>query len=153
MNDGDAYRNPDLLWSRDTLLARLDDPSLRLIDVRPGERFAMGHIPGARHFDIYAVNCDDTDDAPLQSFTRMWAFLLARRGVSFDDTIVFCGEITGMTAARGIIIPCTHLRAPSGERQGGRDTGTPEAENGHRTAGVSREINHRTTSASVWPAR
>ena len=102
MNDGDAYRNPDLLWSRDTLLARLDDPSLRLIDVRPGERFAMGHIPGARHFDIYAVNCDDTDDAPLQSFTRMWAFLLARRGVSFDDTIVFCGEITGMTAARGL---------------------------------------------------
>jgi thiosulfate/3-mercaptopyruvate sulfurtransferase len=96
-----GYENPDLLWSREELRDRLDDPSLRLIDVRPGERFAMGHIPGARHFDIYAVNCDDTDDAPLQSFTRMWAFLLGRRGVSFDDTIVFCGQITGMTAARG----------------------------------------------------
>ncbi len=102
MNDGNGYANSDLLWPREALLARLDDPSLRLIDVRPGERFAMGHIPGARHFDIYAVNCDDTDDAPLESFTRMWAFLLARRGVSFDDTIVFCGEITGMTAARGL---------------------------------------------------
>ncbi|NKB55617.1 MAG: hypothetical protein GKS00_04705 [Alphaproteobacteria bacterium] len=96
-----GYENPDLLWSRETLQERLKDPSLRLIDVRPGERFAMGHIPGARHFDIYAVNCDDTDDAPLESFTRMWAFLLARRGVAFEDTIVFCGEITGMTAARG----------------------------------------------------
>lgn len=102
MNDSVRYTDPDLLWSRETLRARLDDPALRLIDVRPGERFAMGHIPGARHFDIYAVNCDDTDDAPLESFTRMWAFLLARRGVSFDDTIVFCGEITGMTAARGL---------------------------------------------------
>lgn len=102
MNDSVGYTNPDLLWSRETLRARLDDPALRLIDVRPGERFAMGHIPGARHFDIYAVNCDDTDDAPLESFTRMWAFLLARRGVSFDDTVVFCGEITGMTAARGL---------------------------------------------------
>jgi thiosulfate/3-mercaptopyruvate sulfurtransferase len=96
-----GYKNPDLLWTREFLHERLDDPSLRIIDVRPGERFAMGHIPGARHFDIYAVNCDDTDDAPLESFTRMWAFLLARRGVAFDDTIVFCGEITGMTAARG----------------------------------------------------
>ena len=102
MTDGERYRNPDLLWSRETLRSRLDDPALRLIDVRPGERFAMGHIPGARHFDIYAVNCDDTDDAPMASFTRMWAFLLARRGVSFGDTIVFCGEITGMTAARGL---------------------------------------------------
>lgn len=100
-HESGGYQNPDLLWSRDQLCERLDDPSLRLIDVRPGERFAMGHIPGARHFDIYAVNCDDTDDAPLKSFTRMWAFLLARRGVAFDDTIVFCGEITGMTAARG----------------------------------------------------
>ena len=102
MNDDDRYRNPDLLWSHETMLAQLDNPSLRLIDVRPGERFAMGHIPNARHFDIYAVNCDDTDDAPLQAFTRMWAFLLGRRGVSFDDTIVFYGEITGMTAARGL---------------------------------------------------
>jgi len=98
----DAYANPDLLWSRETLLARLDDPALRVIDVRPGERFAHGHIPGARHFDIYALNCDDTDTAPLQSFTRMWAFLLGRRGVAFEDTVVFCGEIAGMTAARGL---------------------------------------------------
>ena len=98
----EAIQSPDLLWSRETLRARLDDPSLRLIDVRPGERYTMGHITGARHFDIYALNCDDTDIAPLKSFTRMWAFLLARRGVSFEDTIVFCGEITGMTAARGL---------------------------------------------------
>jgi thiosulfate/3-mercaptopyruvate sulfurtransferase len=96
-----GYAYPDLLWTPDQLLARLDDPSVKVVDVRPGERFAMGHIPGARHYAIYAVNCDDTDEAPLNSFVRMWAFLLGSKGVSFDDTIVLCGEITGMTSTRG----------------------------------------------------
>ena len=100
-NSEDLTANPNLLWSVDDLASRMDDPKLRIIDVRPGERFAMGHIEGARNFDIYALNCDDTDDAPLQSFVRMWAFLLGRRGVSPDDTLVFCGEVTGMTATRG----------------------------------------------------
>lgn len=96
-----GYKNPDLLWSPAQLNERLGDPNLRIIDVRPGERFTMGHIPGARHFDIYGVNTYDTDEAPLNSFVKMWAFLLGRRDVTFDNTIVFCGEIVGMTSARG----------------------------------------------------
>jgi thiosulfate/3-mercaptopyruvate sulfurtransferase len=96
-----GYAYPELLWTPDRLSVRLDDPSVKVIDVRPGERFAMGHIPGARHYAIYAVNCDDTDEAPLNSFIRMWAFLLGSKGISFDDTIVLCGEITGMTSTRG----------------------------------------------------
>lgn len=95
-----GYTHPDLLWTPRQLHDRLDDPMVKVVDVRPGERYAMGHIRGARHFAIYAMNCDDTDDAPLNSFVRMWAFLLGNRGVSFDDTIVFCGEMTGMTATR-----------------------------------------------------
>lgn len=96
-----GYTNPDLLWTPAQLAKRLGDPKVTVVDVRPGERFAMGHIPGARHHSIYAVNCDDTDDAPLNSFVRMWAFLLGNRGISADDTIVMCGEITGMTSTRG----------------------------------------------------
>ncbi len=95
------FAYPDLLWTPEDLAVRLNDPVVKVVDVRPGERYAMGHIPGARHYAIYAVNCDDTDEAPLASFVRMWAFLLGNRGVSFDDTIVICGEITGMTATRG----------------------------------------------------
>lgn len=100
-NQSGGYANPDLLWSCETLHTRLSEPSLRLIDVRPAEQYAGGHIPGARHFDIYGLNCDDTDDAPLQSFTRMWASLLARRGVGMEDTVVFCDDATGTNAARG----------------------------------------------------
>jgi thiosulfate/3-mercaptopyruvate sulfurtransferase len=100
-NNPKGYVNPELLWTPGELHARLDDPNLRIVDVRVGERYTMGHIPGARHFSIYAVNCDDTDDKPLNSFVRMWAFLLGNRGVAFDHTIVIAGDVTGMSAARG----------------------------------------------------
>ena len=96
-----GYANPDLLWSPETLREQLGNPGLVIIDTRPAEKFAKGHISGARHFDLYFVNTDDTDPAPLASFTRMWANLLGWRGVSEGDTIVFVGEFTDMCVARG----------------------------------------------------
>ncbi len=96
-----GYANPDLLWSPETLRARMAEPALAVIDTRPAEVFAQGRLPGARHFDLYFVNTDDTDPAPLAAFTRMWANLLGWRGVSADDTIVFYGGFTDMCAARG----------------------------------------------------
>jgi len=96
-----GYAKPDLLWGPDDLQARLGAPGLTVIDTRPAEEFARGHIPGARHFDLYFVNCDDTDPAPLTSFTRMWANLLGWRGVRETDTIVFAGGFTDYHAARG----------------------------------------------------
>ena len=101
----DSYRpigrKKELLWTSAELSERLLDTHLRIIDCRPGERFTMGHIPDARHFNILSLNCDDTDEAPLNSFVRMWAFLLGNRGVHFDDTVVFYDDYTGSTAARG----------------------------------------------------
>ena len=96
-----GYANPDLLWSPETLREKCGKPGLVIIDTRPAEKFAKGHILGARHFDLYFVNIDDTDPAPLASFTRMWANLLGWRGVSEGDTIVFVGEFTDMCGARG----------------------------------------------------
>lgn len=95
-----GYVNPDLLWTPTELEARLGDPNLRVIDVRAGEAYAMGHIPGARHFPVYGVNTYDTDEAPLRSFVEMWAFLLSLRGVAADHTIAVYGELSGMKAAR-----------------------------------------------------
>ena len=94
------FANPGLLWDVAELEARLDDPTLKIIDVRVGEDYAMGHIPGAVHFSVYGVNTYDTDEAPLNSFTHMWAFLLGLRGVSFDDTILVYGTVSGMSSAR-----------------------------------------------------
>ena len=92
--------NSDLLWAPERLRAQLGTPELSIIDTRQAEVFAAGRIPGARHFDPYFVNCDDTDPQPLASFTRMWANLLGWRGVKPSDTIVFYGAFTDMCAAR-----------------------------------------------------
>ncbi len=93
--------NPDLLWSAEKLRDALGAPGLSIVDTRQAEHFASGRIPGARHFDPYFVNCDDTDPAPLASFTRMWGNMLGWRGVRPTDTIVFYGAFTDMCAARG----------------------------------------------------
>ncbi len=96
-----GYVNKDLLWSSKKLSERMKKPGLTVIDTRPAESFANGHVSGAKHFDLYCVNTDDTDIAPLRSFTRMWANMLGWRGVLNTDTIVFYGEFTDMCVARG----------------------------------------------------
>ncbi len=96
-----GYPNSHLLWSAQLLAKRLNSSQPQIIDTRPAELYANGHIPGAKHFDPYFVNIDDTDDAPLRAFTRMWAEMLGWRGLRGSDTIVFYGEFTDMCAARG----------------------------------------------------
>jgi thiosulfate/3-mercaptopyruvate sulfurtransferase len=95
-----AFTVPELVWDVTELESRLGDPGLKVIDVRVGEHYTMGHIPGASHFSVYGVNTYDTDEAPLKSFTQMWAFLLGLRGITADDTIVVYEDISGMSAAR-----------------------------------------------------
>lgn len=95
-----AFAVPDLIWDVQELESRLGRAGLKVIDVRVGEDYAMGHVPGAVHFSVYGVNTYDTDEAPLVSFTHMWAFLLGLRGITADDTIVVYDDISGMSAAR-----------------------------------------------------
>jgi thiosulfate/3-mercaptopyruvate sulfurtransferase len=95
-----TFRNPDLLWTASQLKDRMGANDLRILDVRLGEEYAMGHIPGAIHFSTYALNTYDTDPAPLRSFTHMWAFLLSQRGIGPQHEVVVCGNNSGMNAAR-----------------------------------------------------
>ena len=89
-----------LLWSPDTLAASLDDDGVVVLDVRRGEHYANGHLPGARHFSVYGVNTYDTDPAPLASFTKMWAFQIAGAGIGREDVVVVCSDTTDESAAR-----------------------------------------------------
>ena len=89
-----------LLWDTDALAARLGDDEVVVLDVRRGERYANGHIPGARNFSVYGVNTYDSDPAPLASFTKMWAFQLVGAGIRRDDTIVVCSDFSDESAAR-----------------------------------------------------
>ena len=96
---------PDtLLWDPATLAARLDDEDVVVLDVRRGERFANGHVPGALNFSVYGINTYDSDPAPLASFTKMWAFQITGAGIRREEQIVVCSEFTDESAARAFWI-------------------------------------------------
>jgi thiosulfate/3-mercaptopyruvate sulfurtransferase len=45
--DQRGYANPQLLAETDWLAENLDNPAVRIIDARPPQQYATGHIPGA----------------------------------------------------------------------------------------------------------
>lgn len=104
-DDGKGYTNPQLLISptecaeRTGLTGRPPRPTV-MIDLRPTEQFAAGHLPGAVHLDLFGVSLIDTAPAPLDAFLWMIAHLLVSRGVSADRTAVVYDEQSGIRAAR-----------------------------------------------------
>jgi thiosulfate/3-mercaptopyruvate sulfurtransferase len=52
-----GYTNPQLLAETDWLAEHIDDPALRIVDARPPQHYAAGHIPGA-------VNLPGTNGIP-----------------------------------------------------------------------------------------
>src|SRR2546428_3758367 len=94
------YANPHLLWSVEELKSRLTDPKLVLMDLRPPEAFANGHIPGARSFDIFGISLIDTRPEPLNAFLWVIEHLIQAKGVNQDSTVVVYDDIAGMRSAR-----------------------------------------------------
>ena len=103
-----GYAHPELLITPDELDAVIstsreatDDSALPVVlDLRPTPAFAAGHVPGARHLDLFGVSLIDTDPAPLRAFMWMIAHLLASRGVSAETPVVVYDEQSGVRAAR-----------------------------------------------------
>ncbi len=99
-----GYVNPQLLVAPRVLAAELDStgehrPPL-VIDLRPAEAFAGGHIPTAAHLDLFGVSLIDTDAAPLRAFLWMIEHLFVTRGVSANRQVVVYDEQSGVRAAR-----------------------------------------------------
>lgn len=103
-NPPKGYANPQLLISPHGLRRELDGvpagAAPLLLDLRPAEAFARGHIPGAVHLDLFGVSLSDTDPAPLKAFLWMIEHLLASRGVRSDRPVVVYDEQSGVRAAR-----------------------------------------------------
>jgi thiosulfate/3-mercaptopyruvate sulfurtransferase len=89
---------PDPLISA-AALAETAPPPL-LIDCRPAELFAAGHVPGAVHLDLWGVSLIDTSDAPLRAFMWMIGHLFSLRGVTPDRPVVVYDTDSGLRAAR-----------------------------------------------------
>src|SRR5262245_3461814 len=96
------YTRETLLTTPAELEKKLGTSDLCLVDVRPAEQFAQGHIPGAVHFDLFGLSLVDTGEAPLKAFMHMIHHVLELRGVSDDKEVIFYEENSGMRAARGL---------------------------------------------------
>lgn len=96
-----GYANPGLLTTPPALAEAQNAarPPL-VIDLRPPEDFAAGHIPGAVHLDLWGVSLIDTDPAPLKAFMWMIDHLFNLRGVSADTPVVVYDDQSGIRAAR-----------------------------------------------------
>lgn len=98
-----GYAEPRLLVSPEELSERLGEAGApTLLDLRPAEEFAAGHLPPAVHLDLFGVSLTDTNPAPLDSFLWMVAHLLVSRGVSADAPVVVYDDRSGMRAARAL---------------------------------------------------
>ena len=106
--DAKGYENRGLLISPAELAARIGGDAetdwaageVVVLDLRPAEQFAAGHLPGAVHLDLFGVSLVDTDPAPLDAFLWIIAHLLATRGVSAVRPVVAYDEQSGIRAAR-----------------------------------------------------
>src|ERR671922_1642422 len=96
------YAREKLLTTPQELQKKLAAANLCLVDVRPAEDFARGHIPGAVHFDLFGLSLVDTTEAPLKAFMYMIQHVLELRGVSLDKEVVFYEDNSGMRASRGV---------------------------------------------------
>jgi thiosulfate/3-mercaptopyruvate sulfurtransferase len=96
------YTNPQLLVSAADLAEELGDESRRptLLDLRPAEQFAQGHLPHAVHVDLFGISLTDTDPAPLKAFLWIIEHLLATRGVAATRPVVVYESDSGIRAAR-----------------------------------------------------
>jgi thiosulfate/3-mercaptopyruvate sulfurtransferase len=98
----DGYANAHLLIAADELARAIEDAQSRplLLDLRPADAYAAGHIPGAIHVDLFGVSLIDTDPAPLKAFMWMIEHVLASRGVQAETPVVVYDDQSGIRAAR-----------------------------------------------------
>jgi thiosulfate/3-mercaptopyruvate sulfurtransferase len=98
-----GYTNAHLLVTPHELSRMLDgadDKRPLLLDLRPPDAYAAGHVSGAIHLDLWGVSLIDTDPAPLKAFMWMIEHVLAVHGVDAATPIVVYDDQSGVRAAR-----------------------------------------------------
>jgi thiosulfate/3-mercaptopyruvate sulfurtransferase len=96
--------NEQVVVSASWLAGSLDDPGVRVIDVRDAWEFdGIGHVPGAVNVPFERFRSDGDDDAGMLPGADAWAALLGEAGVGDDDTLVAYDDTHGVFAARFLV--------------------------------------------------
>ncbi len=93
---------PDPRYLIDARGLRERRAAVTLLDLRPAEDFALGHIEGARHLDLYGVSLNDSSEAPLSAFLAIFRALFGSRGVARERPVVIYDHESGERAARAV---------------------------------------------------
>ena len=97
--DQRGYTNPQLLAETDWLAENLDNPDVRIVDARPPQQYAAGHIPGAVNLSGFGgiPRADNGDMARPEDFGRVAGSM----GIGKDASIVVYdapSQMMGMVA-------------------------------------------------------
>ena len=93
-----GYAHPEALVSTDWLAARLDDPTIRIVESDEDILlYDMGHIPGAQKIDWHA----DLNDPLVRDYVSREQFqeLLRAKGIDDGTTVIFYGDKNNWWAA------------------------------------------------------
>jgi thiosulfate/3-mercaptopyruvate sulfurtransferase len=90
--------------SPDWLAARLDDPTVSVVDVRDAWEYGgIGHIPGAVNVPFDDVRDETAADPGTLPGHEAFATLLSKAGIANEGTIVVYDDTHGVFAARFLL--------------------------------------------------
>lgn len=92
----------DPIVSVEWLQHHINDDQIRIIDVRPSDAYATGHLPSAILTDLNALRMPDSSAATIERFTRLLTAELRRLGVRPGERVIFYEDFSGALAPRGV---------------------------------------------------
>jgi thiosulfate/3-mercaptopyruvate sulfurtransferase len=93
-----GYARPELLAETDWLAQHLNDPGIRIVDMRSEGAYQKGHIPGAVHLGWKALK--DADNEVYVIPPEKFAGLMGQLGIGNDTTVVGYDDQGGLGSAR-----------------------------------------------------
>jgi thiosulfate/3-mercaptopyruvate sulfurtransferase len=94
----------DTVVTPDWVTDRLEDPGVRLVDVREGWEYdGIGHLPGAVSVPFDTFRSADEGEAGMLPGADALAELLSEAGISNDDHLVAYDDTHGVFAARFLV--------------------------------------------------
>jgi thiosulfate/3-mercaptopyruvate sulfurtransferase len=85
-------------WLRE----HLGEPGIRVVDVRPADAYAAGHLPGALASTLATIRLDASTPAAIARFGAAIAAELRRLGIQPGERVVFVEDYSGPMAARAV---------------------------------------------------
>ena len=100
-----------MIISADQLLQYLGKKDVLIIDARSFHDYSKSHIPGAVNLDLFSMHWFDTSNTGIEAFNEQTRKAFSFAGVHEGKKVIFYDDISGMLAARGVLL-CHYFSHP-----------------------------------------